>query len=150
MVRKAVLGDVEAIHAIIEAFSKKGVMLNRPVSEILDKIRAFFVYEVNGAIVGICALHICSDDMGEIRSLAVREKFTRRGIGKELVGACLEEAAALGLKRVFALTYRTEFFKKLGFRSINKEVLPHKIWGDCIRCIKFPNCDENAVIMEIK
>lgn len=144
------MGDVEAIHAIIEAFSKKGVMLNRPVSEILDKIRAFFVYEVNGAIVGICALHICSDDMGEIRSLAVREKFTRRGIGKELVGACLEEAASLGLKRVFALTYRTEFFKKLGFRSINKEVLPHKIWGDCIRCIKFPNCDENAVIMEIK
>ncbi len=150
MVRKAVLGDAEAIHAIIEAFSKKGVMLNRPVSEILDGIRAFFVYEVNGAIAGICALQICSDDMGEIRSLAVREKFTRRGIGKELVEACLEEAAELGLKKVFALTYRTEFFKKLGFRPINKDVLPHKIWGDCIRCIKFPNCDENAVITEIK
>lgn len=150
LVRKAVLGDAEAIHAIIEAFSKKGVMLNRPVSEILDGIRAFFVYEVNGMIVGICALQICSDDMGEIRSLAVREKFTRRGIGKELVEACLEEAAALGLKKVFALTYRTEFFKKLGFRQINKDVLPHKIWGDCIRCIKFPNCDENAVITEIK
>lgn len=150
LVRKAVLGDAEAIHAIIEAFSKKGVMLNRPVSEILDGIRAFFVYEVNGTIVGICALQICSDDMGEIRSLAVREKFTRRGIGKELVEACLEEAAALGLKKVFALTYRTEFFKKLGFRQINKDILPHKIWGDCIRCIKFPNCDENAVITEIK
>lgn len=143
------MGDAEAIHAIIEAFSKKGVMLNRPVSEIIDKIRAFFVYEENGKIVGISALHICSDDMGEVRSLAVREKFTGRGIGTQLVEACLEEAAALGLKKVFALTYKTGFFKKLGFRSINKDVLPHKIWGDCIRCIKFPNCDENAVIKEI-
>ncbi|MBI5588501.1 MAG: N-acetyltransferase [Deltaproteobacteria bacterium] len=150
MVRKAVLSDVEAIHSIIEAFSMKGVMLKRPVSEILDMIRDFFVYEDNGVIVGICALHICSDDMGEIRSLAVREKFTRKGIGRQLVAACLEEAATLGLKKVFALTYRTEFFKKLGFRLINKDVLPHKIWGDCIRCIKFPNCDENAVITEVK
>lgn len=150
MVRKAVLSDVEDIHKIIEAFSKKGVMLNRPVSEILDKIRAFFVYEHNGAIVGICALHICSDDMGEIRSLAVREKYTKRGIGRQLVEACLEEAKELGLKRVFALTYKKEFFKKLNFRVINKEVLPHKIWGDCIRCIKFPSCDESAVIKEIK
>lgn len=150
MVRKAVLSDVGAIHSIIEIFSRKGVMLNRPVSEILDMIRDFFVYEDNGAIVGICALHICSDDMGEIRSLAVREKFTKKGIGRELVSACLEEAATLGLKKVFALTYKTGFFSKLGFRLINKDVLPHKIWGDCIRCIKFPNCDENAVITEIK
>jgi amino-acid N-acetyltransferase len=150
LVRKAVLGDVDDIHAIVEAFSKKGVMLKRPASEILDKIREFFVYEHKGAIVGISALHICSDDMGEIRSLAVREKFTRKGIGSQLVAACLEEAEELGLKKVFALTYKKEFFKKLGFKLINKEDLPHKIWGDCIRCIKFPNCDENAVIIGIK
>jgi len=150
LVRKAVLADAEAIHAIIEAFSRKGVMLDRPVSEILDKIRAFFVYEVEGTIVGISALHICSDDMGEIRSLAVRSKFTRKGIGTELVKACLEEAAELGLKKVFALTYKTEFFKKLGFKVINKDILPHKIWGDCINCVKFPNCDESAVLIAIK
>lgn len=150
MVRKAVLNDVQSIYDIVEAFAKKGVMLHRPAADICDSLRDFFVYEDNGAILGTCALHICSGDMGEIRSLAVRESHTRKGIGSKLIHACLDEARSLGLKKVFALTYRTVFFHKLNFRVINKEILPHKIWGDCIKCVKFPNCDENAVIIELR
>lgn len=150
MVRKAVLGDVPAIYAIVEAFSKKGVMLHRSETDLCDSLRDFFVFEKDGKIVGTCALHICSADMGEIRTLAVREAHTRRGIGTQLVTACLEEARTLGLKKVFALTYKTAFFNKLKFKVINKEQLPHKIWGDCIKCVKFPNCDENAVIIAIE
>lgn len=149
MVRKAVSGDVQAIYEIVEAFAKKGIMLHRSASDICDSLRDFFVYEEGGAILGTCALHICASDMGEIRSLAVKEGHTRKGIGTKLVTACLEEAKTLGLKRVFALTYKTAFFNKLKFRVISKETLPHKIWGDCIKCIKFPNCDENAVIIAI-
>lgn len=149
MVRKAVLGDVPEIYAIVEAFAKKGIMLHRPETDICDSLRDFFVYEKDGRIVGTCALHICSADMGEIRSLAVRDAHTRGGIGTKLVTACIDEARSLGLKKVFALTYKTAFFNKLRFKVINKELLPHKIWGDCIKCVKFPNCDENAVIIAI-
>jgi amino-acid N-acetyltransferase len=150
LLRKAVSGDVQAIYEIVEAFAKKGIMLHRSETDICDSLRDFFVYEANGAILGTCALHICSSDMGEIRSLAVREGHTRAGIGKKLVTACLEEARSLGLKRAFALTYQTAFFDRLGFKVISKDLLPHKIWGDCIKCVKFPSCDENAVIIAIE
>ncbi|OGP14232.1 MAG: GNAT family N-acetyltransferase [Deltaproteobacteria bacterium GWA2_54_12] len=150
MLRKAVSGDVPAIYEIVEAFAKKGIMLHRAETDICDSLRDFFVYESDGAVVGTCALHICSSDMGEIRSLAVREGHTRAGIGTKLVTACLDEARSLGLKKVFALTYQTAFFNKLRFKVINKDLLPHKIWGDCIKCVKFPNCDENAVIIAIE
>lgn len=149
MVRKAVLDDVPAIHAIVEAFSKKGIMLHRPITEIYDNLRDFFVYCEGGKVIGVSALHICSDEMGEIRSLAVRENYTGKGIGRKLVTACLDEARSLGLRKVFALTYKTGFFSKMNFKGVSKEVLPHKIWGDCIRCVKFPNCDENAVIIDL-
>lgn len=149
MVRKAVLNDAPAIHALVEHFAGKGIMLHRPLTEICDQIRDFFVYEEGGVVAGTCSLHIC-DDLGEIRSLAVKESLTGRGIGRKLVQACLAEGRALGLSRVFALTYKTGFFHKLDFKAVSKEVLPHKIWGDCIKCVKFPNCDENAVIIDLK
>jgi amino-acid N-acetyltransferase len=89
------------------------------------------------------------EDLAEIRSLAVDKNYQDRGIGKNLVKQCLKEAKALGLKRVFALTYHPEFFKKLGFKDTDKASLPQKIWGDCLRCPKFPECDENAVIINL-
>lgn len=144
------MNDVPDVCELVEFYAKKGVMLHRSSSEIYDGIRDFFVFCNGEKPSGVCALHICSEDMGEIRSLAVREGSTGKGIGAALVNACIDEARALGLKKVFALTYKTNFFIKMGFKEIRKEVLPHKIWGDCIRCVKFPNCDEHAVIIEIK
>ncbi|MBI5454110.1 MAG: N-acetyltransferase [Deltaproteobacteria bacterium] len=149
MVRKAVLNDVQDIFNIVEASASKGLMLPRALPDICDSLRDFFVYEEGGEVLGACALHISSVDMGEIRSLAVREGSTGRGIGRKLVEACLIEARSIGLKKVFALTYKTGFFSKLAFKPISKEVLPHKIWGDCIKCVKFPNCDENAMIIDL-
>ena len=149
MVRKANLKDVQPIFEIVESFSKKGIMLNRPVAEIYDNLRDFFVYEEDGSVAGLSALHVCGPDLGEIRSLAVRGDFTKKGIGKALVRACLEDARALGVKRVFALTYKVSFFEKLGFQIVDKMVLPQKIWGDCLKCAKFPGCDETAVIIEL-
>ncbi|MBI5642972.1 MAG: N-acetyltransferase [Deltaproteobacteria bacterium] len=149
MVRKAVIDDVQSIYEIVEAYAARGLMLHRPDTDIYDSVRDFFVYEDGGLVVGTCALHISSEDMGEIRSLAVRENFIGKGIGRKLVEACLEEARSIGLKKVFALTYKTGFFQRLAFKTVNKEVLPHKIWGDCIKCVKFPNCDENAVILDL-
>ena len=149
MVRKAKLSDVKNIYKIIEAFANKGEMLHRPLTDIYDNLRDFYVYDEKGIVVGACALHISWEDMGEIRSLAVSEVAGGKGVGSLLVNSCLDEARALGIPKIFALTYKPGFFEKLGFKPIGKEVLPHKVWGECVRCFKFPNCDEMAVMIEL-
>jgi amino-acid N-acetyltransferase len=146
MIRKAKLKDVKEIQRLIKQYSTRGEILPRSLSELYDHLRDFFVYIRNRQMVGICALHICWDDLAEIRSLAVREEDRKRGIGARLVKACLKESKTLGVKQVFALTYQPEFFEKVGFRKVDKAVLPHKIWTDCLKCVKFPDCDEVALV----
>ncbi|MFQ5465935.1 MAG: N-acetyltransferase [Thermodesulfobacteriota bacterium] len=146
-VRKAVIKDVGAICSLVDDFARRGVMLPRTSDDVTRSIREFHVYADDGEVLGVAALAICLADMGEVRSLAVAEGSTGRGIGSALVRACLDEAAALGLARVFALTYQAGFFRKLGFQEIEKTELPHKIWGDCVKCCKFPSCDETAMMI---
>jgi amino-acid N-acetyltransferase len=148
-IRKARLSDVKAIYALVEEFAKRGDMLPRPILEIYKEVRSFFVCVADEVVVGTCALAVCLEGLGEVRSLAVNEDSAGKGVGKLLVSACLDEARELGLKEVFALTYTIEFFTKLGFEETSKENLPHKIWGECVNCAKFPNCDENAVIIKL-
>jgi amino-acid N-acetyltransferase len=150
MIRKAKLRDVQEIQQLIKRYSTRGEMLPRSLSELYDNIRDIFVSIQSRKVVGICALHVCWEDLAEIRSLAVEEKNRKEGIGAKLVKACLEEARVLGVKRVFALTYRPDFFERVGFKRVDKSVLPHKIWTDCLKCVKFPDCDEIAVVLELK
>ncbi len=122
-------------------------MLARSLNELYEGIRDFVIYEEDGTIKGVCAIRILWEDLAEIRSLAVKEEFQKSGIGRVLVQKCLKDAKNLGIKKVFALTYQPGFFKKLGFKDIDKSKLPQKIWGDCLKCPKFPECDEHAVII---
>jgi amino-acid N-acetyltransferase len=151
MIRKAKIADVREIQKMVDFYSKRGEMLPRSLSEMYSALRDFYVYQEpdQEQIIGACAMHICWDDLAEIRSLVVRENYRRRGIGSKLVEACLSEAISLGIYRIFALTYKPEFFLKFGFKIVDKSTLPHKIWADCIKCVKFPECDETAVSMEI-
>jgi len=149
-IRKAKLVDIKTIQMLINDFAKREQMLPRSLNELYESVRDFIVYELDGEIIGVCALRIMWDDLGEIRSLAVRPQDQRKGIGRQLVRRCLKEAREIGLKRVFALTYQPLFFKKLGFKDIDKAKLPQKIWSDCIKCHKFPECDEHAVIVSLK
>jgi len=124
-------------------------MLPRSLNELYENIRDFFVFEQGGKITACCALHVCWQDLGEIKSLAVLKARQGQGIGKKLLKACLEDAKKLRLKKIFALTYKPLYFKHFGFRDIPKSNLPHKIWTDCIKCVKFPNCNESALIKEL-
>lgn len=124
-------------------------MIPRSLNELYETLRDFVICEIEGAVCGICSLHIMWEDLAEIRSLAVDKRFQKRGIGRRLVKYCIREARHLGIKRIFALTYHPEFFRKLGFHDADKSALPQKIWGDCIRCPRFPECDENAVIINL-
>ena len=145
-IRKAKITDLKQVHRLIQEYAKKEQMIPRSLNELYETLRDFVVCEKEDMICGVCALHIMWEDLAEIRSLAVDQKYQHAGIGKKLVRQCLKEAKSLGMKRVFALTYYPEFFRKLGFAPIDKANLPQKIWGDCLRCPRFPECDEHAVI----
>ena len=147
--RKARISDVPHIHTLVNSFAARGEMLGRSRSELYEGLRDFFVVEQDGEILGCSALHINWDDLAEVRSLAVLPELQGKGMGKTLVNACIEEARSLGIVRIYALTYRPEFFEGIGFSRVPKESLPHKVWGDCLKCPQFPNCDEDAVIMEL-
>jgi len=149
VITKAKISDAVAIQKLIQHYAKEDLMLSRSLMEIYENIRDYFVAKKNKSVVGCCALHISWKDLGEVKALAVRGGYTKAGIGRLLVDEALDEAKKIKLKKVFCLTYIPKFFKKFGFRKIDKKYLPHKIWSECINCPKFPNCDEIPMIKKI-
>jgi amino-acid N-acetyltransferase len=152
-IRRATLADVETMHALINGFAAKGLMLAKSRRQLYQNIRDFWVADVSEGdgmhtLVGCGALHIIWGDLGEIRSLAVDEQFQNSGVGRQLGEALLREADMLKLPRVFALTYQQAYFERLGFHLVEKTTMPHKVWGECMDCPKFPNCDELAMIKD--
>jgi len=150
MIRPATVNDIETIQKTLEYYADKGLLLPRSLNDLYDNLRDFIVLQEEDEILGVGSLHVCWEDLGEIRSLAVLPAHTRQGIGCRLVEVCENEARKLGLKRVFTLTYQEKFFAGLGYKTIDKSELPHKVWGECLKCIKFPNCDEIAMIKNLK
>ena len=151
MIRKAKISDAKQIQALIQIWAKKGKMLERPLNYVYENIRDFWVFEADSKIVGCCALHIVGwESLAEIKSLAVAPKYQGRGIARSLLKSCLDEAENLNLDKIFALTFVLKFFQKLGFKKTDRNKLPHKIWSDCINCTFFPDCHEEAVIINVK
>ncbi|MFZ2356212.1 MAG: N-acetyltransferase [Candidatus Omnitrophota bacterium] len=149
MIRKARIEDIKQIQGLINFFACKDLMLARSLNELYENLRDFWVYEEAGKVVGCAALHISWDDLAEIKSLAVQKNMQSKGVGRQLISACIEEAKEIGAKRVFVLTYQLKYFQKLGFKRVKHDDLPHKIWAECINCPKFPNCQEIALLKNI-
>jgi amino-acid N-acetyltransferase len=148
-IRKAKMADVPKIQSLINSYADQGLMLPRPLNMIYEGLRDFIVAENQGEIVATGALHVVWQDLAEVRSMAVAPTAAGKGFGRKLVETLLDEARALGVTKVFALTYQPGFFTKCGFFIVSKEALPHKVWKECINCPKFPNCDEIAMEREV-
>jgi len=151
MIRKAQINEVPEIWRMLHEFADKDV-LPRPMADLYSQVREYFVYKKDhGPIIGVAGLHIFWQDLGEIRSVAVMPNFQKTGIGSRLVNQCIEEARALGLKKVFALTTRPDFFKRLGFRKVPNDDLPKIIWSECKDCFKYPDkCNEIPMLLELE
>lgn len=147
--RKAKFSDVENILKLINDYAEQGLMLARARNTLYEGLREFILAEEEGQIVGIAALHLVWDELGEIRALAVHPSKTKTGVGSKIVAMLTEEAKDLGVKTLFALTYQPGFFAKLHFEEVPKESVPHKMWKECINCPKFPNCDEIAMVKKL-
>jgi amino-acid N-acetyltransferase len=148
---KAKLSDIPAMQALVSSEVKEGVILNRTEDEVATNIRSYVLAKEDGKLVGYTALHIHSRRLAEIRSLIVDEAYRGRHIGQRMVEFTLQEARELEVEEdVLVLTYLPAFFAKLGFKEIDKEVIPeHKIWADCIKCIHFPVCNEIALVYKL-
>lgn len=149
-VRPARAEDVPAIYQNIAHWAQRGKMLVRPMPNLFENLRDFFVAEIPTAdgpvFAGNGALHILWGDIAEVRGLAVASDVQARGVGRALVGACEAEARRVGIPVLFAWTYSVEFFEKCGFRLIDKTRELHpRVWSECLRCPFFEGCNENGV-----
>jgi amino-acid N-acetyltransferase len=151
MIRKAQISEVPEIWRMLHEFADKDV-LPRTMADLYSQVREYFVYKKDhGPIIGVAGLHVFWEDLGEIRSVAVLPNFQKTGIGSSLVNNCIEEARALGLKKVFALTTRPDFFKRLGFKQVPNKDLPTIIWSECKDCFKYPDkCNEIPMLLELE
>lgn len=147
--RKAVAEDAHDIQQLIMFYAKRDEMLPRSLNEIYENIRDFSVIEKDGEIVACGALHVCWENLAEVKSLAVYPDYSKNGYGSKLVKKALREAKKLGVNRVFTLTFQAGFFEKLGFYLVDVNDLPKKVWYECIRCVHFPDCDEEALVKDI-
>ena len=150
LIRKAKLEDVDQIKTLVDFYASKDRMLSRSLSYLYEHVREYVVCQEGDLILGCGALHVTWKNLAEVKSLAVDPRFMNKGVGKDILNACLKEAKELGISEVFTLTLETDFFVKYGFKKIPKEKLPMKIWGECMQCNKYPNCDEEALIYKIK
>lgn len=147
-VEKARIGDAPEIHKLVNSFADMGEMLPRALSEVYENIRDFFVIREKHKVVACAALHIYWFDLAEVRGVAVSQSRQGRRMGSLLIEACLGEAKELGIPQIFCLTYKPSFFEKFAFRQVDTMELPRKVWAECYRCPKFPNCDEVALIYQ--
>ena len=130
MISKARPEQAPSILQLVNTHAESGLMLFRTLDEVQSHLGEFLVYEADGRVVGACALSFSTDKLIEIRSLAVDQDYSRRGIGTALIEHCLEEAARANARKIFILTYVAPLFQKFGFEVIDKNQLPEKIWKD--------------------
>jgi amino-acid N-acetyltransferase len=149
IVERTEIHDVGGIHALVNFWAARGDMLSRTKGETYENLRDFFVVRENEEVVACGALHIVWSDIAEVKSLAVLESHQTLGQGARIVRACIDEGRVLGLDRLFDLTYRPEFFERLGFVQADVMELPRKVWNECYRCPKFPGCNEIAMTLEL-
>jgi amino-acid N-acetyltransferase len=151
MIRKAKIHEVPEIRRFLAEFPQDGGILPRTLADLYGQLRDYYVYrEEAGLLLGIAALHICWAGLGEIRSVAVAPAHQRQGIASRLVQTCLDEARALGLSELFLLTLVPEFFQRFGFRVVSREDLLPIVWADCVNCVKFPDCDEIPMVLNLE
>lgn len=148
-IRKARISDVHSIYELLKHMAGLGLLLPRSLSNLYEMIQTFWVAENDdGQVVGVAALQVAWENLGEVRSLAVRPEYGARGLGRALTTAVEREAAALGVERMFVLTYVPGFFSGLGYQTVSLESLPQKIWAVCFQCVHYPDCKETAMVKD--
>jgi amino-acid N-acetyltransferase len=148
IIRPAEKKDVGPITELLNIYAKEQLLLPRTSEDVLMRLSNFNVAETNNEFAGCVAVRDFGENLFEVRSLAVRKKYEGQGIGSKLVAGAVESLKQKTPCRIFALTYRSQLFIRLGFSMVSKDLFPQKIWSDCAVCAKKDCCDEEAVLLE--
>ena len=150
-VRNAAPDDVDTIFNILKPYTEEGIVLALSNNEISNRIDNFLVAQYSKEIIGVVSFYDYGKNLKEIRSLAVKKDFFKKGIGRILVETLVKRLLNnFPGAKIFVLSYYPDFFKKLGFQIIEREELPEKIWKDCQNCKNKDNCGETALILSSK
>ncbi|GAA6137643.1 N-acetyltransferase [Arenicella sp. 4NH20-0111] len=141
--------DVAGIQALLNHYAALGNLLPRTKKDIIRQLSHFRVIKQNNKVIACGSLENFTPDLAEIRSLMVDESIKGRGLGRKIVIELISMAKIRNVERLMALTYVPEFFHKLGFETVDKNIFPEKVWGICVNCYKFENCDEIAVLKKL-
>jgi amino-acid N-acetyltransferase len=147
--RKALLGDVEEIVEMVNYHAGRTRMLPRSRNHVYQNLRDFTVFVEDGRVIACGAMHVLWEDLGELRAVAVAPERVHQGFGSMIVRSLIDEGQRLGLPQLFAFTYERVFFERLGFRLVARDSLPRKVWGECLDCPRFPDCDELAMALDV-
>ncbi len=150
VLRQASEKDITSIHRVLSMYAADRLLLPLSRDEISARIQSFIVAELHGMFAGCASVRDFGSDLFEVRSLAVPPSLTSRNIGSAMVEKIIHDIPWNKSSRLFALTYRTAFFQRLGFQLVSKELFPQKIWLDCNRCPKKEGCDEDAVVLDFE
>lgn len=149
-VEQAIDSDVPSIQKLLNHYAAMGELLPRAESDIIDNLKHFRVIRKGDHVIACGSLEHFTEELAEVRSLMVASDIKRGGLGRKIVEDLVATARERNVTRVMALTYVPEFFHKLGFITVNKDIFPEKVWGICVNCYKFHNCDEIAVLLKLK
>ena len=149
MIRQAKYEEAESIQNLLLIFSETGKVLFRSLDDIAENILSFWVYEKNNDIAGVYSLKTGWGKFVELRSLVVDPQYSNQGIGTKMVEESIKNALLTDCDTLFVLTYAVPMFARLGFRVVDKEKLPHKVWNDCNACLHQENCDETAMVISL-
>lgn len=129
-VRPARTSDVPAIQALIEPLVQRRILLGKDRVVFYEALQEFRVAEDDeGRLIGCGALHVIWDDLAEVRTLAVEESWLRKGAGHALLERIEEDARALGVTKLFCLTFETGFFGRHGFEPIGEEIVSPDVFA---------------------
>ena len=132
-VRPARTSDVKQIRAIIDTFAAPGKMLEKETVTLFESVQEFVVAVEGDEVVGCGALHVLWEDLAEVRTVAVKENFHKKGIGNQIIEAIVSRADSVGVKRIFCLTFQTEFFGKHGFVEIEGTPVEPDVYQELLR-----------------
>ena len=132
-VRPARTSDVRGILELLDPWVQRRILLGKEIVTLYESVQEFVVAESDGRLIGCGALHVMWEDLGEIRTLIVSEDWLHHGVGGAIVAQLETQARALGLSRLFCLTFEVDFFTRRGFRPIGEQIVDPDVYSQLLR-----------------
>ena len=114
-IRPAQTRDIKGIRQLIDSYAPEGRLLSKETVTLYESVQEFIVAIEGDQVVGCGALHVLWEDLAEVRTVAVSENLRGQGVGHQILNSIIDRAQAIGVKRIFCLTFETQFFGRHGF-----------------------------------